>query len=813
MFSTPSAPTPTPPESPIPQYNTNLLDNDTHLKHHPKQLTIGSINVQGGLAHGFFHSLCEQAELHGIDIFGVQETNASPQKTKSLLFQDNHSFLKYQALWASHKTKYRGSGVGLLIHNHWFKYKIESAQDPNGRGLTVRFGFKSAAHFAIIVCYLPNKAQQPTIYNTTEQWIQQQIDNYTQQGCHILLLGDFNGVVNPAVDRANEKHVTNLPELKLFRWLSSNSYIDTYRTLNPTQQLFTWNDQSRIDMIWSDPTLGSYLRSTSFFPLVAPTSSDHIFITATFSIYTLIRPSPAATRGTFDRRERKICHEDATDEQWEAFASRVDHVLCRHGNLTALQIPMVPPDAGPTPEPDWDALQNCDPATTPIDELWHVLEDTIISAAKYTLPKKWVGGPPKAPHGANRLRARTADIGRAIRRVEDILIDSQAPADIRAAVYADLLKWNTTNTADHNLPSLPSMDSNSEQWSEWTAAARISWKKSRATHAAFSSGKTHTSAILSAIDRRNLRFHEKPRTTIRSILEVQSSRVHLDHIITKDSEDRDVILDDPQEIKDATLRYFRDVWHAPRNVGDLDDTWAPFYAPRGDIDPAWFDHLMSPPTKEETLSAIASAPNNKAPGRSGLTNDLLKRLGPLAQSLIHLVFGACLVQTTVPNSWLRGMLYCIPKGPCWSGRLEDVRPLTLLEHGRKILFSILIDRLVAILTSHRILSGTNFSVLPGTMTKDPIHILNAVMEDAREHNQEAWILFQDIRRCFDSVSCHPGQTLARSLERLRIPSDFIRLCTTIALNKTNVVITAFGLTEPYKPGCGLDQGGVECPLM
>jgi len=820
MFNTPSTPSPPPPESPIPQYTTNLLNTDTPTTLHPRHLTLGSINVQGGLTNGFFHSLCEQAALNSLDIVGVQETNASPQRTKSLLYNDNSNILNYKAIWASSTTQYKGSGVGLLIHKKWHKYKLEAIDDSQGRGLAVRFGFKAAAHFAIITCYLPQRYKHPTIFATTEQWLRGQIDHFTQQGCHVLLLGDFNGVVNPSIDRANKDRNTTMPELPLFNWLTNNSFIDTYRAIHPTDRLYTWNQESRIDMIWSDPTLASYLHSVSSFPLLTPISSDHLFIVATFSVRSLIRPSPAATRGTYDKRSKKISLEDATDENWEAFASRVDDVLCRHGDLQALNIPTKPssqpgvgPDPASTPEPHWDAIQTLDLATVPLEQLWHVLEDAIMSAAKYTLPCKRVGGPPSRPHGSNRLRARTADIGRAIRRVEDDLLDPDASPESRATIHSELMNWTTINTNDLNLPNLPSLEADFEQWRQWLDNARQQWRVCRSCHTAFTTGKNQTNSILTAIDRRNLRFQAKPQATIKNILEVQSSRVHLDHIIATDAHGNEWVIDEPEEVKRATLEYFRDVWHAPRTVQDPDEKWARYYAPRTDIDPTWFETLMDTPSREETDAAITAAPNNKAPGESGLSGDMLKRLGPLARSLFHLVLQACVVQAAVPTPWLRGMLYCIPKGPCWTGRLADVRPLTLLEHGRKILFSILVNRFCSILSSRKILSGVNFSVLPGTTTKDPIHILNAVMEDAREHNQEAWILFQDIRRCFDSVSCRPGQTLERSLTRLRVHPRFTHLCTSIAEHKTNVVITAFGMTEPYRPGCGLDQGGVECPLF
>ncbi|KAF9271080.1 hypothetical protein BGZ88_006863, partial [Linnemannia elongata] len=125
----------------------------------------------------------------------------------------------------------------------------------------------------------------------------------------------------------------------------------------------------------------------------------------------------------------------------------------------------------------------------------------------------------------------------------------------------------------------------------------------------------------------------------------------------------------------------------------------------------------------------------------------------------------------------------------------------------------MVKRLTTVMSRYQVFKGPNFSVLKGTMTKDPIHILNAVMEDAREYKKEAWVLLQDMRRCFDSVSCAEGGMLELGMRHLKIPKEFIELCLKIAANKTNQVITTYGLTESYNPRCGLDQGGVECPLL
>lgn len=87
------------------------------------------------------------------------------------------------------------------------------------------------------------------------------------------------------------------------------------------------------------------------------------------------------------------------------------------------------------------------------------------------------------------------------------------------------------------------------------------------------------------------------------------------------------------------------------------------------------------------------------------------------------------------------------------------------------------------------------------------------MEDACEHKKELWIVFQDMKCCFDSVNCHPDGMLSQGLSRLRVPPSFTHLCENVALTKANRVITEYGLMDDYHPECGLDQGGVKCPLL
>ena len=60
------------------------------------------------------------------------------------------------------------------------------------------------------------------------------------------------------------------------------------------------------------------------------------------------------------------------------------------------------------------------------------------------------------------------------------------------------------------------------------------------------------------------------------------------------------------------------------------------------------------------------------------------------------------------------------------------------------MFKILCNRLSKILSKHSfILGDNNYAALPGKSTLKPIHMLNLIMEDARE-NKKDYVLGRDV---------------------------------------------------------------------
>src|SRR2546429_556784 len=123
---------------------------------------------------------------------------------------------------------------------------------------------------------------------------------------------------------------------------------------------------------------------------------------------------------------------------------------------------------------------------------------------------------------------------------------------------------------------------------------------------------------------------------------------------------------------------------------------------------------------------------------------------------------------------------------------------------------IMTNRLTSILSVHKILKGNNYAGLSGGSCHTPIHILELIIHDSNTYNKPLFIFFQDISKAFDSIDVN---MLELAMQRLRIPQGFIKLTLNLFNNRSNRVIIANGLLDPYKVKIGIDQGEVIFPLL
>eukprot|EP00741_Cyanophora_paradoxa_P012068 tig00020592_g11662.t1 len=303
---------------------------------------------------------------------------------------------------------------------------------------------------------------------------------------------------------------------------------------------------------------------------------------------------------------------------------------------------------------------------------------------------------------------------------------------------------------------------------------------------------------------------------IASVLEKPKSRPIMH--ITRRSQDGKTyeIYTEPAEVK----RLLREHWKTwcqrrrPRvgcTVGEVPDSelktksgkrlldfWQKEYKPRGN--PALFENDMAVPSETElgdyikTLGNTAAGPSNlsyamakflwakipkkkkeRAPsgdqGRAGAPQaaeeEEEEEPEPWGRRLLHSMVAETIRLRDLPDSVCQGNVFGIPKNGEWDGDIDNnLRPITLQEVALKLTTGLLNERLSRTIHQNGLLKGANYGFRPGCSTDDALHVFNAMLEDAKQFKKPIYVLLQDIRRAYDSVS---WESMELSMRRLCIP--------------------------------------------
>ena len=202
--------------------------------------------------------------------------------------------------------------------------------------------------------------------------------------------------------------------------------------------------------------------------------------------------------------------------------------------------------------------------------------------------------------------------------------------------------------------------------------------------------------------------------------------------------------------------------------------------------------------------------SDTAPGVSGISYILIKRAEKKSQKIFRIFANLILEKGEILKKWKIAQVYPIPKDVDWGYSLNNIRPIALIETFRKIVTKVVTKRLAKVFTERGILKGPNFADLPGNSTEQSIHVLNMIMEEAQEKNKEVWILLQDMKNAFDSVSL---ESLEWAFKRVKILQKTRKYIINLFCKQQLKIITAYGLTEEITAGDGIDQGEVISPLI
>src|SRR5256714_1656427 len=296
-----------------------------------------------------------------------------------------------------------------------------------------------------------------------------------------------------------------------------------------------------------------------------------------------------------------------------------------------------------------------------------------------------------------------------------------------------------------------------------------------------------------------------------SILDRDYRRIVIDRIVTVDSNNIPTLHTNPDDILKIAPTQFKALTHSRQHQFDsLTPEWESVYSPLQHVNDNIYQSLMDPPTFGEWNEALNKCSLNTAPGISGITYLLIKKLHPTVHELLRSFAGKLYSTALIPTDWKTSQIFPIPKPTDWEFNLEKTRPIILLECLRKLTVRVINTRLARLCLEHNILRGLNFGGLPGGHTKTPIHVLHNVMEDAKNNKKTLWVAFQDMSKAFDSIGMVP---LRQALNRIRLLPLAIDFIINLFQHRKMKVITKYGLSDELQAMDGIDQGEVISPLI
>ncbi|KAG9301075.1 hypothetical protein G9A89_015811, partial [Geosiphon pyriformis] len=290
-----------------------------------------------------------------------------------------------------------------------------------------------------------------------------------------------------------------------------------------------------------------------------------------------------------------------------------------------------------------------------------------------------------------------------------------------------------------------------------SALAKI--RKSYHSSKLLESNHAKKSQIKSVIDKRMESFELNKSHTVHSVLERPFRKVVLDHLVVGD----ELVLD-PAPVKSK-------IDEIMKVVLDVNDEWSCQYCLLGYVFNEAFSGVMGLIDFDKLFGVVSNLPDGKAAGLSGISNELWKHCDILVLNMLLVLLNSCLSEK--------------------SSVLTNTRLIALIEMACKILSKILSDRISSACSTHNVLHGDNFSVLKGMTTQSPIFAV------------ELWLVLQDMRKVYNSVG---WEHLEKCLVRIKMCNRFIRFFGSIHKDRTNQVMTNFGLTDGYRIHDSLDQG-------
>jgi exonuclease III len=735
--------------------------------------------------------LIDYGESLDLDMIGIVETNIKEREARYINIASN----KYSCWWSSaEQGKHKGSGVGILVSKNWSEHLTEIRR-PNAYSVRATFSFRRTK-LIVWVVYMPpsDKRMQKEI----QRMVTKDISGKKGETQYIIG-GDFNKILDQNLDTTNTKKKSRNSQLPLIKWIQTLGYREVFRSMNPDLRKYTWSNgtvKTRIDQIWVSTRIKEGLQKSDIEEMDLVTGSDHNLIWGEMRTFSFLDYSiPNRSKANIEKIpvRRIYLYEEASEENWENYKNSVDNLLKENNKAYETE--------------KADALRNLTRKEAFINNEWDRILNAINRAAAKHIPSKLSKRTreeknKQAPRNPKYQDVKT--LKRIAKRIRDRHHNSEDEIDI--------FLWNCQIQEINMRHEVQVQEIDLLSNEEWIQNTR-GWIRTLENKIHKEEQIRSEKVIIENIERRYGLIGKKDKQMLNSILEHPWRSLLIEKVLIEDKITvcNSELVTNPELVKEQIDIHFQKQFSKRKHKFEgLTEEWEDEYSPKRWIQRDWYEEVMAEVTEEEWRESLSAAKANTAPGISGISYTLIRRVGPTATKALLFLVNTILEVQIFPRKWKIGQIFPIPKMAEWDLMLGSTRPIMLLETCRKTLVRIIQKRLSKVLVEHKILKGMNFAGLPGESTYSPIHTINNLLEDAKQKNKETWVLLQDIKKAFDSVSM---KSIELALIRIKVPENLIRFIIEIFNGRQAQVITKYGLTKGFQAEDGIDQGEVISPLI
>ncbi|GBC34051.2 hypothetical protein GLOIN_2v1846731 [Rhizophagus irregularis DAOM 181602=DAOM 197198] len=733
------------------------------------------------------NNIFDYIRKNGVDIMGITET----QKADKEINFFNADKAGYKIISHNDNKNAIGKGVMLIIRNNLEKH-IFNIEKINGRILIVDFSFKNNKKLRLILFYnLANHRTGVDINNKINMntHVINHIKIAKSKKMEIICCGDFNLQYRKFKKRLDNKQ--SVPKmLKIFQKLENLNLWDVHKEtydMDNTKDIMTYfgRFKSRIDYIWISENLFTKTSKAKIINIRDIIKTDHALLTFDFINEDLIYPilQTKKMNTTNVNLIRYIFDFDNTEEK----------------DLLNFQ-------------DDLKKVATSFNLNGSIEEKWSFFKNNLLKIKQQHIRSKEII--------VNVDRDKTFQ-------------HTQLYKDLRYIVYLRrkfkkklsfeklALNWKYYNNYLKHLVKRHSIDEVNSTYlllqhrlSRFLIGQYVK-ELNEIYDTLFSKFSLEmfnlkNDKIKEAIDKRCADLADNQRRMIDNITENEMKKIFIDRVLIDDEDGNSILVTDENKIKDITKDHFQNAAGSKnRTIDDLQE-WSDEYEPIRSINELIYNNCLEPITDDEWDIVIKDLPIKKAVGPTGIAYDEIKKAPSEFNHLLRDIINDVLRNQIMPEDWKLANIYPIPKPKPWGYRLNNTRPITLLETARKVMMKIITKRISKIMVEHQILQGYQYAGLPLNSTFEPLRIINEIIQHSNERDKELWILALDMSKAYDRINVF---MLEKAMKRIKFPVELINLLTGLSFGRKNKVFTPYGLTDAFNMQCGIDQGEIISPLL